>query len=84
MTLTVGQERRGTHLKAIELLIGDLLASIHNGAYHSVQSMSGNCNQRLLRSKKGLKWARPSSSEPFQNRIYRAKGYDISGLRNLN
>ena len=79
MTLVADQQREGAHLKGIELLEGELLASIHNGAYHNVQPISRSCNSCLPISKKGLKWARPSSSEPFQKRTNRAIGYDISG-----
>ena len=79
MTLVADQQREGAHLKGIELLEGELFASIHNGAYHNVQPISRSCNSCLPISKKGLKWARPSSSEPFQKRTNRAIGYDISG-----
>ena len=79
VTLVVDQQREGTHLEGIEFLEGELLASIHNGTYHNLQPMFRNYSSCLPISKKGLKWARPSSSEPFQKRINTTMGYDISG-----
>ena len=84
MTLVVDQQREGTHSEGINFLEGELLASIHNWTYHNLQPMFRNFSPCLPISKKGLKWARPSSSEPFQKRTNRTMGYDISGLEELN